>query len=75
MASRDLRALVAGNVRKLAKQRGVAINSLADFAGVSRAQLYDVLAGRKGASLDWIAKLAVALDVAPWQLLHPNAGR
>lgn len=47
------------------------MNSLADFAGVSRSQLYDMLARRKAASIDWLAKIATALDVPPSQLLAP----
>jgi DNA-binding phage protein len=45
------------------------IGSLADFAEVSRSQLYDVLARRKAPSIDWIARIATALDVDPSKLL------
>jgi len=64
-----LRALVAKNVRAVAKRRGVALTALADFAAVSRSQLFAVLASETSPTLDWIAKVATALDVEPWQLL------
>jgi lambda repressor-like predicted transcriptional regulator len=66
-AERDLAAL--------AKRKRLAINALADFAGVSRSQLYDVLATRKGASIDWLAKVATALEIQPWELLAPPRAR
>lgn len=71
MSPSQLRALVARNIRQQAKRRTVTLNALADFAGVSRSQLYDVLAKRKAPSLDWIAKIAKALAVEPWKLLQP----
>ena len=71
MTPSQLRGVLARNVRQQAKKRGLALNSLADFAGVSRSQLYDMLARRKAASIDWLAKIATALDVPPSQLLAP----
>lgn len=47
----------------------MSLNSLADFAGVSRSQLYDVLSGKKAASIDWLAKISDALDIEPSKLL------
>jgi hypothetical protein len=70
-----LRALLAKNIRRHAARKGLAMNALADFAAVSRSQLYDVLASRKAASVDWVAKVAVALEVQPWDLLAPAATR
>ncbi|MBI5495523.1 MAG: helix-turn-helix transcriptional regulator [Deltaproteobacteria bacterium] len=66
-----LRRVVADNIRLCARRRRVSLNALADFAGVSRAQLYDVLAGRKAASTDWLGKIAAALDLEAWELLKP----
>jgi lambda repressor-like predicted transcriptional regulator len=70
-----LRALVAKNVRASARRKGVALTALADFAAVSRSQLFAVLARETSPTLDWIAKVAAALDVEPWQLLSPRAGK
>ncbi len=39
------------------------LSLLADFAGVSRAHFFDVLALRKDATLSWLIKVALALGV------------
>lgn len=67
-----LRAVFAKNVRATAEERGLSLNSLADFAGVSRAQMYNVLAGNSSPSLDWISKVATVLELEAWQLLVPD---
>ena len=66
-----IRSILAKNIRHYAKIRKMSLNSLADFAGVSRSQLYDVLSGKKSASIDWIAKISVVLDIDPAKLLNP----
>ncbi len=75
MQGLKLRKILATNVRRELRQKGITTNALADFADVSRSQLYDVLAGRKGATLDWLAKIARVLKVEPWELLAPGADR
>ena len=47
------------------------MNAAADFAGVSRSQMFAVLAGETAPSIDWLAKVAEALEVEPWELLRP----
>ena len=71
----DVRAIVASNIRALAKARGMALNMLADVSGVSRSQLFNVLSCASSASLDWMARVASALEVEPWELLVPDDGR
>lgn len=51
------------------------LTALADFGGVSRAQMFNILRCSSSATLDWIAKVASALDVEPWQLLAPRAAK
>lgn len=67
-----LRAVVAENIRAAARRKKVTINALADFATVSRAQMFNVLACTSSATTDWLAKVAEALEVEPWQLLAPR---
>jgi predicted transcriptional regulator len=69
------RATLADNIRREAERQNLGINKLADFAGVSRSQLYDVLGCSKGASVDWIDKIADALGVEPAELLRQHARR
>ena len=70
-----MRTLVARNVRVAAKRKRIALTAVADFAGVSRSQVFAVLKATTSPTLDWIAKVATALDVEPWQLLAPRAGK
>jgi DNA-binding phage protein len=70
---RELRTLLAKNIRLAAKRKRVALTALADFAGVSRSQVFSVLKSATSPTLDWVAKVATALDVEPWQLLAPRA--
>jgi transcriptional regulator with XRE-family HTH domain len=72
---RELRAVLARNVRAAAKRKRVALTALADFAGVSRSQVFAVLKSATSPTLDWVAKIAAALDVEPWQLLAPRPAK
>lgn len=72
MKREAIRGLVARNIRKEAETRGVAINTLADSAGVSRSQMYAVLSSETGMTLDWLDKIADALKVHPSVLLAPS---
>lgn len=68
--TRGIRYTLANNLRRAIEKQGLGVNKLADFAGVSRSQLYDVLGSKKGASVDWIDKVAEVLQMEPWQLLR-----
>jgi predicted transcriptional regulator len=68
-----IRTTLATNIRRRAERNGIGINRLADFAGVSRSQMYDVLGSKKGASVDWIDKVAEVFDVEPHRLLQKAA--
>jgi len=67
--NKDIRIVVAENIRRVAKRESFGLNELADVAGVSRSQLYNVLAGTSGASLSWLEQIANALDIQVWKLL------
>ena len=73
MTPAKLRKVVAANIRRKAREREIPINLVADFAGVSRSYLYDVLAGRKAATTDWLARVATAVEAEPWELLRPRS--
>jgi transcriptional regulator with XRE-family HTH domain len=70
--SAALRSLLATHLRAEAKRQGMTLTALADFAAVSRAQVFNVTAERTSPTLDWLAKVAAALDLEPWQLLAPR---
>lgn len=75
MEPHDLRATLAHNIRTIAAEQGIALNTLADFAGVSRSQLFNVLGGTSSATLDWIARVSSALEVEPAVLLQQSGGK
>jgi len=66
----ELRARVAQRIREAAKRKGVALTRMADEAGVSRAHLWTILNGESAASLDFIAKIAMALNADPDELVR-----
>jgi|GEM_PF-3063469 len=57
------------NIRQQAKRRRVPLNALADFAQVSRSQLYYVLARSAATSTDWLEGITKVLDIEPGKLL------
>ena len=67
------RHIVAENLRRELEGQTLSMNEFASHAGVSRSQVYDVLAGRKAPSVDWLQKVASALKVEPWTLLKKGA--
>ncbi len=49
----------------------MSLNRLADFAGVSRRQLFNFLAGEHDVTLGWLDRVAAALDVDVHDLTTP----
>jgi transcriptional regulator with XRE-family HTH domain len=68
----DLHRQVVVRIRALARKRRWSANQLADFAGLGRGFVSEVLAGKKSPTLRTLAKLAAALDV-PVRELMPEA--
>lgn len=67
----ELRATFARNLRQLRLDRGLSQEALADAAGVDRTYVSALERQIYSASLDTIERMAVALSVAPWELLQP----
>lgn len=57
------RALIA-RVRELARKKHWSANRLADFSGIARGYLSDMLAGRKSPTVRTLSKIARALEVS-----------
>jgi transcriptional regulator with XRE-family HTH domain len=66
----SLTRIFAARVREVAAAKGLSINKLADFSGLSRGFVSEVLRGAKVPSLVTVEQLAAALDVEPWELLR-----
>ncbi len=65
---------LADSIRRLARQRKVSLNKLADFAGISRSHLSRILKCESSPSLAIVARLAAALDVEVAELLTRGRG-
>ncbi|MBC7794263.1 MAG: helix-turn-helix transcriptional regulator [Clostridia bacterium] len=64
--------IIATNLDKAIGKTGLGKNAIADKAGVSRSQLYDVLAARKAPTIDWLDRMSKVLDVETYALLRPG---
>ncbi len=67
----ELQARVVARIRELAKASRLAVSHLPDHAGVSRSHFWEVMAGRKSPTLQWLDRIAVALSVDAVELLKP----
>lgn len=54
---------IARRITASAKRKNLSVNKLADFAGVSRGYVSELLRGKKSVSVKTLAKIAAALDV------------
>lgn len=63
MLNSRLHRQVGRRIAKLALERCLSMNHLADFAGLSRSYVSAILRGRKSPTLRTLEKLADALDV------------
>lgn len=70
--TKAIRPRVASNIRDLSRRRGVSLNKLADFAGVSRRQLYAFLGGEVDVTLGWLERIAEVLQVDVLDLATPD---
>jgi transcriptional regulator with XRE-family HTH domain len=60
---------VARRVREIRKSKGITQDQLAELAGLNRAHLYRLENSKQSMTLETLAAIANALDVAPWSLL------
>ena len=68
----QLRERVATRIRETAKRKGLTLAALADRAGVSEGGLHLALSGKSGPTINFLAKVAMALDVDPSVLVKPE---
>lgn len=68
----ELRQTLACNLRRLRRVRRLSQEALADLTGIDRTYVSALEHQRYSASLDMIDRLAVALQVAPIDLLTPS---
>ena len=68
----DATDLLAKNVRKLRKERGLSQETLALDADMKRSYLSDLERGTRNPTVRALGRLADALGVPPHQLLHSD---
>jgi transcriptional regulator with XRE-family HTH domain len=66
----DLRAIFAGNIKRLRKERGMSQEDLAFESGLHRTYISGIERGIRNVGLDNIGVIATALDVPPDLLLR-----
>jgi transcriptional regulator with XRE-family HTH domain len=78
MAKRDrpegLQGIIAGNVRRLRKARGLSQEGLAEVCGYHRTYIGGIERGERNITIATLEALAGALGVAPVRLLESASG-
>jgi transcriptional regulator with XRE-family HTH domain len=67
----NVRDILAANVVRLRRIKGLSQEALAWEAGVSRRYMARIEGGQTSTGLDVVAKLAAVLGVEPMELLRP----
>ena len=70
-AASELRQVVAANVRRLRKAKGVSQEAFADDCGLHRTYIGAIERAERNVSLDNIERLAKGLGVQGFELLKP----
>lgn len=66
-----LRAVVAANVRRLRKAKGLSQEGFAEVCGLHRTYVGAIERAERNVSLDNIERIALALGVQGWEVLKP----
>ncbi|MDR3341854.1 MAG: helix-turn-helix domain-containing protein [Treponema sp.] len=69
----DIQKILVTNIRKWRKQEGISQGKLAELCGTASCYIRQIETGRKCPSLNYIGKIATALNVAPHQLFYYDA--
>lgn len=70
-----LERILIRQIRLVADAKGVPMSHLADRAAISRSSLWEVTNGRASPTLDWVQRIAEALEVDPLDLLQGEPAR
>ena len=56
-------------IKEIRKRKGITQVELAKRLGISQGAIQKLETGERGLDLDWMEKIAKALEVKPWELL------
>ena len=59
-------------IAKIRKEQGLTLQALADRVDASNQQISHLEKERRGLTVDWLNRIAVALDCHPFDLLEPD---
>jgi transcriptional regulator with XRE-family HTH domain len=62
------------NIRAIRKQRGLTLQQLADSVGTTPQTIQRLETGNMSVSVDWLQRIAAALELTPAELLAPSPG-
>ena len=74
MANPLAHEVVTKNLRRLTAAKGIPLPVVADRAGIDRRELFAMMAGEYDADLDWLNRLAEALEVDLTELFRDDDG-
>ncbi len=69
--SEPLLPVVVAHIKAIASERNLALSYIADLAGVARSHFWEVIAGRRSPTLQWVERVASALDLDATSLFSP----
>jgi transcriptional regulator with XRE-family HTH domain len=69
-----LHRTLAKRIRHLMRGKGLSLNRLADFSGVGRGRMSELLAGKSSPTLRTLGRIADALDVEVRDLFTDEPG-
>jgi len=72
MGGKELRTVLAGNIKLYRGRRNWSQADLSEKAGLSIVYLSDIERGNKWPYLDTLVKIAEALEVEPFELIKPK---
>ena len=72
--SRDLQDVFLANMRSVMKSRGMTLSKLAGMIGVSASLLSQIRSRHRNVGINFLEKVAAALDMEAHELLRPMPG-
>jgi transcriptional regulator with XRE-family HTH domain len=70
----EIQAVFAGNMKKYRKQAKITQEELAELCNTDHRYIGQIETGRRCPSLEFIGKIAAALNVAPYRLFYDENG-
>ena len=73
LKKRDIRRTIGRRIKYYREQQGLSQEVVGKLAGLHRSYIGGVERGERNIGVDNLAKIAKALGMKPWQLLHEDS--